>query len=168
MVHPVYAHICMRMRIIYVECKNKENKIFTSGINVIYWYCLCTYHNKPHKCAFPVVYVFKSFVFRKCSNDNNGSIGTGCRLFQAGIKIHECRWSLWNCSTNHGTDHRMQMIENDNVPEGSEWYDEFGLVLLFVVVQASNTGISCVVDCATFEFNSSQVVESVEFVTHFL
>ena len=60
----------------------------------------------------------------------------------------------------------MQTIENDNVPVN--WYEEFGRVLLFVVVQAPSTGISCSVDCATFEFNSSQIMESVEFVTHFL
>lgn len=52
--------------------------------------------------------------------------------------------------------------------ERSDWYEEFGRVLLFVVLQASNTGISSIVDCATFEFNSSQIVETVEFVTHFL
>ena len=28
MVHPVYAHISMRVRIIYVECKSNENNIF--------------------------------------------------------------------------------------------------------------------------------------------
>ena len=121
MVHPVYAHICMRMRIIYVECKNKENKIFT------FWYksyililqlrsskLTCT--NSHSSC---VRVQTKSFVFSKCShveNDNNGSIRTGCRLFQADIKIHECRWSSWNCSTNceSGTGHRMQTIEIDN------------------------------------------------------
>ena len=27
-VHPEYAHICVRVRIIYVECKNNGNKIF--------------------------------------------------------------------------------------------------------------------------------------------
>ena len=52
--------------------------------------------------------------------------------------------------------------------ERSDWYEEFGRVLLFVVLQASNTGISSIVDCATFEFNSSQIVETVEFGTHFL
>ena len=113
----------------------------------------------------------KSFVFSKCShvkNDNNGFIRTGCRLFQAGIKIHECRWSSWNCSTNSGTGHRMQTIENDNVHEAySDWYEEFGRVLLFVVVLAPSSGISCIVDYATFEFNASRIVESVVFVTLF-
>ena len=115
----------------------------------------------------------KSFVLRKCSNDNNGSIGTGCRLFQAGIKIHECWWScwwsLWNCSTNSGRDHRdaddLKWQRPGSVLTGMK---SSGRVLLFVVLQTSNTGISCIVDCATFKFNFSQIVETVEFVMHFL
>ena len=60
--HPVYAHICMRMRIIYVECKNKENKIFT------FWYECYTLilHIRLSKQTaqrrIPVVYVFKQKV----------------------------------------------------------------------------------------------------------
>ena len=46
--------------------------------------------------------------------------------------------------------------------ERSDWYEVFGRVLLFVVVQAPSNGIRCIVDCATFEFNSFQIVESVE------
>ena len=52
--------------------------------------------------------------------------------------------------------------------ERSDWYEQFRRVLQFVVVQVPSTGISRIVDCAKFEFNSSQTVESVEFVTHFL
>ena len=121
MVHPVYAHICMRMRIIYVERKNKENKIFT------FWYKLytdiaktLTKTNCTNSHSSCVRVQTKSSVSSKCSNDHNESIGTGCRLFQTGIKFHECRWSLWNCSTNSGTDHWMQTIENENVP-GAKW-----------------------------------------------
>ena len=33
MVHPEYANICMRVRIIYVECKNNENKYFKMNIS---------------------------------------------------------------------------------------------------------------------------------------
>ena len=91
MVHPVYAHICMRMRIIYVENKNEENKIFTFWYTDIANTLIKTNCTKAHSSCVRVQ--TKSFVFNKCSyaeNDNNGSIRTGCRLFQAGIKIHEC------------------------------------------------------------------------------
>ena len=63
MVHPVYAHICMMMRIIYVECKNKEDKIFT-------FRCKCYTDiasmpfktNKTAQRCMPVVYVFEQKV----------------------------------------------------------------------------------------------------------
>ena len=62
MVHPVYAHICMRMRIIYVECKNKENKIFTFR-NKCYILILHIHLSKQTaQMRIPVVYVFKQKV----------------------------------------------------------------------------------------------------------
>ena len=62
MVHPVYAHICMRMRIIYVECKNKENKIFTFR-NKCYILILHMHLSKQSaQKHIPVVYVFKQKV----------------------------------------------------------------------------------------------------------
>ena len=63
MVHPVYAHICIRMRIIYVECKNKENKIFTFWYNKSYILILQIRSSKQTaQIRIPVVYVFKQEV----------------------------------------------------------------------------------------------------------
>ena len=62
MVHPVYAHICMRMRIIYVECKNKENKIFTFWYKSYILILQIRSSKQTAQIRIPVVYVFKQKV----------------------------------------------------------------------------------------------------------
>ena len=119
MVHPVYAHICMMMRIIYVECKNKENTIFT-----FQYKCYTDIAPMPFKTnrtkvhASCVCVQTKCSVFSKClnvKNDNDGSKRTGCRLFQASINkstradgLDRCFWheQVTGCSQSKMTKSR--------------------------------------------------------------
>ena len=62
MVHPLYAHICMGMRIIYVECKNEENKIFTFWYKSYILILQIRSLKQTAQKRIPVVYVFKQKV----------------------------------------------------------------------------------------------------------
>ena len=82
MVHPVYAHICMMMQKIYVECNNKDNKIFTFRCK--YYTDIASMPFKTNRTkvhASCVCVQTKCSVFSKClnvTNDNDGSKRTGC------------------------------------------------------------------------------------------
>ena len=172
MVHPVYPHICMMMRIRYVECKNKENKIFTFRYK-----CYTDIASRPFKTNRTKVHVScvrvqtKSSVFSNClnvENDNAGSKRTGYRLFQAGMNKSTRADGLdrrcWNEQVTRCSQSKMTTSR-----KLGDWYAEFGHVRRFDVVQMSDTSISCILDCAAkFESNSPQIRESVEFVAHCL